>query len=255
MTRIRTHRLGTHALASAALLLSGLVVAGAPDYLDLRRIEALHGDAAAGKANASVCGACHGMTGISTVPAFPNLAGQHAEYLYWQLLEFKREARLESPMTAQVATLDVAGMRDLAAYFESLPAANVPVNRKPESADHGGILYREGDPARGVPPCQGCHGVDGSGHPLANENAHWRAYPVLRGQHADYLTQRLKDFRDGKHTLSSNDRIMTPIAQSLDDASIEALARWLESALQQSVDPHASGLAPDHEAVRRGVSN
>ena len=227
MTRVRIRRIGNRAPALAMLLLSALVFAESPGYLDLRRIEPLRGDAAAGKAKAAVCGACHGAAGISPVAAFPNLAGQHAEYLYWQLVEFKREARPESPMTAQVAPLDDAAMRDLAAYFGSLPAANAATTGNPKSADRGGILYRKGDSAKGVPPCQGCHGASGDGHPLANEDARWRTYPILRGQHADYLVQRLKDFRDGKHTLSSGDRIMTPIARSLDDDSIQIVAHWL----------------------------
>ena len=227
MTLLRPGVFGTRAPALAMLLLSALALAGSPGTLDLRRIEPLRGDAAAGKSTAAACGACHGAVGISPVAAFPNLAGQHAEYLYWQLVEFKRDARPESPMTAQVTPLGNAAMRDLATYFASLPAVNVPAKGKPESANHGGILYREGDPAKGVPPCQGCHGVDGRGHPLANDDARWRTYPILRGQHADYLVQRLKDFRDGKHTLSSGDRIMTPIARTLDDDSIQALAHWL----------------------------
>ena len=227
MTRARAHRFARGILALATMLLSALVFAGSPGYLDLRRIEPLRGDAGAGKAKAVVCGACHGATGISPVPAFPNLAGQRAEYLYWQLVEFKREVRPESPMTAQTARLDNAAMRDLALYFASLPAINTLATDNPKSADRGDILYHEGDPAKGVPPCQGCHGVDGGGHPLANDDARWRVYPILRGQHADYLAQRLKDFRDRKHMLSSSDHIMTSIAQSLDDDSIQALAHWL----------------------------
>jgi cytochrome c553 len=170
---------------------------------------------------------CHGPVGVSPVPAFPNLAGQHAEYLYWQLTEFKREARPESPMTAQVANLDDAAMRDLAVYFSSLPAATPTPGTT--SSERGSQLYREGDAGAGVPPCQGCHGRNAQGHPLAQDDAQWRAYPALRGQHAAYLAQRLKDFRDGKHTLSSNDRIMTPIARALDDTSIMAITAWLES--------------------------
>jgi len=99
MTRARAHRFARGIPALATMLLSALVFAGSPGYLDLRRIEPLRGDAGAGKAKAVVCGACHGATGISPVPAFPNLAGQRAEYLYWQLVEFKREVRPESPMT------------------------------------------------------------------------------------------------------------------------------------------------------------
>lgn len=227
MTRVHLRYLGNCIAALTMSLLSAMVVAGSPGYLDLRRIEPLQGDAAAGNAKAAVCRACHGAAGISPAPAFPNLAGQHAEYLYWQLVEFKREARPESPMTAQAAQLDDTAMRDLAKYFASLPTASGTTTGNRESIDRGHILYREGDPTRGVPPCQGCHGAAGGGHPLANDDARWRAYPILRGQHADYLAQRLKDFRDSKHTVSSNDHIMISIARTLDDDSIQLLAIWL----------------------------
>jgi cytochrome c553 len=228
MPAIRFRRCTRRLLAGALLLLCGGASAASADFIDLRRIATVHGDANAGKTKAAVCMGCHGAVGVAPVPMFPNLAGQHAEYLYWQLVEFKREARPESAMTAQVANLDDTAMRDLATYFSSLAATTA----KPAApaSERGGTLYREGDAANGVPPCQGCHGADADGHALAHDDAHWRAYPVLRGQHAAYLAQRLKDFRDGKHTLSSNDRIMTPIAHALDDASIDALASWLESA-------------------------
>jgi cytochrome c553 len=228
MIAIRTHRPGTFALLVAMWLPVATPVV-ASDFIDLRGIRALQGDAGAGKMKATVCMACHGPAGISPVPMFPNLAGQHAEYLYWQLVQFKREGRPESPMTAQVANLDDIAMRDLAAYFASLPAVTATPRAELDSADQAGRLYREGDPTAGVPPCQGCHGIDGEGHPRASEDAHWRAYPVLRGQHATYVVQRLKALRDGKHALSSSDRVMTPIARTLDDAAIEALASWLET--------------------------
>ena len=211
----------------AGLFVLACLPAAASDLLDLRGIDAIHGDADTGKTKAAVCMGCHGPVGVSPVPAFPNLAGQHAEYLYWQLTEFKREARPDSPMTAQVANLDDTAMRDLAVYFSSLPAATPAEGTT--SPERGSQLYREGDASAGVPPCQGCHGRNAEGHPLVQVDAHWRAWPVLRGQHAAYLAQRLKDFQGGKHTLSSNDRIMMPIAQTLDDASIAAVTAWLES--------------------------
>jgi len=37
---------------------------------------------------ASVCSACHGMDGNSTVPNFPKLAGRHPEYLVREMKEF-----------------------------------------------------------------------------------------------------------------------------------------------------------------------
>ncbi len=229
MTRVRLRCLGNRIAALAMSLLSASVLAGSPGYLDLRRIEPLHGDAAAGNAKAAVCRACHGAAGVSPAPAFPNLAGQHAEYLYWQLVEFKREARPESPMTAQVAQLDDTAMRDLAMYFASLPTANVATTGNPESMDRGRNLYREGDPAEGVPPCQGCHGVDGGGHPLANDNARWRTYPILRGQHADYVMQHLKGFRGREYGTSTNAHVMQGVAQNLDETAMRDIAAWLQA--------------------------
>ncbi|MEO6688645.1 MAG: c-type cytochrome [Dokdonella sp.] len=223
----RKFRFSPHALAVVLGLACVVRATAAGDYIDLRRMQAIHGDADAGKAKAAACMGCHGPVGIAPVPLFPNLAGQRSEYLYWQLVEFKRDARPDSPMTAQVATLDDAAMRDLAAYFSSLQGADTIASTSANA--RGASIYREGDPARGTPPCQGCHGAQATGHPLAQDEVRYRGYPVLRGQHAAYLTARLKDFRDGKHTLSSNDRIMTSVAHALDDDSIQALSLWIES--------------------------
>ena len=89
--------------ALAAMSLGNALGSASDEFIDLRRIDALRGDADAGKAKAAVCGACHGPAGIAPVRAFPNLAGQHAEYLYWRLVEFKREARPDSPMTPWIS--------------------------------------------------------------------------------------------------------------------------------------------------------
>lgn len=213
--------------ALAAMSLGNALGSASDEFIDLRRIEALRGDADAGKTKAAVCGACHGPAGIAPVPAFPNLAGQQPEYLYWRLVEFKREARPDSPMTPQVANLDDAAMRDLAAYFASLPA---PAGGTSDAKNgRGATLYRDGDPSRGAPPCQGCHGASGEGHAWAARDASYRTYPKLRGQHAAYVAQRLRDFHDGKHLSSSSARIMTPVAATLDEDAIQAVAAWIEA--------------------------
>jgi cytochrome c553 len=219
----RFHR----SIALPALLFAAAAYAASTEFVDLRKIAPLAGDTNAGKAKATTCTGCHGADGVAPAAMFPNLAGQRAEYLYWQLVELKREARPESPMTSQIAHLDDATLRDLAAYFASLPPPAPAQNAA--TASRGATLYREGDPAHGTPPCQGCHGADGGGHPWAEGDAAYRVYPKLRGQHADYVAQRLRDFRDGKHLTSSSDRIMTPVAQTLDDEAIKAVAAFIES--------------------------
>jgi len=214
-------------LASASLLACS--VAGAGALLDLRRVAASSGDAVAGKAKAAVCSACHGPLGLSPVPLFPNLAGQKADYLYWRLVAFKRANNPASAMTAQVANLDDATMHDLAAWFASLPAAAPAAVAGNEHIARGESLYLEGDPGRGIPPCQGCHGKDAQGHPRAAEDAHWRVYPALHGQHAAYLQQRLKDLGGDANPAASSARVMAPIARALDADSAAAIASWLES--------------------------
>lgn len=215
-------------LAAASLAVSGAALAAPPGLLDLRRIEPVHGDAAAGQAAAVVCNACHGADGVSPVPAFPSLAGQSAEFLYWRLVGIQREARPDSPMTPIVAPLDDATLRDLAAHYATLDPPPAAVPGASDAASRGGERYLHGDAAAGVPPCQGCHGAHGEGHPLAGEETRYRAYPALRGQHAAYLVPRLQGYREAGPVVSTNARIMQGVAHHLDDTAIGEIAAWLE---------------------------
>ncbi len=76
-------------------------------------------DAARGKEISGVCAACHGVDGNSPTPDFPIIAGQHAEYLYRSMLDYKLGNRVDPIMQGQVAELSRRDMRDLAAYFAS----------------------------------------------------------------------------------------------------------------------------------------
>lgn len=75
------------------------------------------GDPARGKEISAVCAACHGEQGRSPSADFPNLAGQHEQYLYRALLDYKLGNRKNPIMAAQVTNLTDADMRDLAAWF------------------------------------------------------------------------------------------------------------------------------------------
>ena len=77
------------------------------------------GDAAAGKAKAAVCSACHGADGNSTNPLWPKLAGQHADYLVKQLKAFKSGERKDPSMSPMATPLSDADMANLAAYYAS----------------------------------------------------------------------------------------------------------------------------------------
>jgi cytochrome c553 len=204
-------------------------LAAAPRYMDLRHIEPVHGDAASGAKKATVCFACHGANGVSVAPTFPRLAGQRADYLYHRLVSFRRADPKDayysvSPMTPNVANLSDADMRDLAAYFSS---QTPPATAAAATPGKGEALFLAGDAARGIPPCQGCHGAEAGGPSIST--GQYAAYPSLRGQYAPYLIARLASFQKNLPHDTTNDFIMGGVAQTLDDESIQAIAAWLSS--------------------------
>jgi cytochrome c553 len=54
-------------------------------------------------------------------------------------------------------------------------------------------------------------------------------YPVLRGQYSPYLVSRLTNFRMGLPHDTTSDFIMSNVARTLDDDSLQAIAAWLSS--------------------------
>src|SRR6202789_2163663 len=178
-------------LCALGMIFSTGLAPPAAHFTDLRNVESIHGDAAAGATKAKVCFACHGENGTSVAPIFPRLAGQRVDYLYHRLLTFKRASAKDpyyskSPMTAMVVPLSDSDMRDLAAFFSSQepqPAAPTPaVNPEPTvGPEKGERLFRTGDPARGIPPCQGCHGAEARG--TAAARGPYLFSPFFRGRH------------------------------------------------------------------------
>jgi len=80
---------------------------------------AMAGDPAKGKALSARCSACHGATGISVSPLWPNLAGQKEQYLIKQIKAFRDGTRKDPSMAPMVAGLSDEDIANLAAYFSS----------------------------------------------------------------------------------------------------------------------------------------
>lgn len=72
-----------------------------------------------------------------------------------------------------------------------------------------------------LPLCQSCHGEHGA-KPILPE------YPILAGQHANYVAHALKDYRSG----ARKNAVMKAQAANLSDADIKALSQYF--AHQQS---------------------
>lgn len=77
-------------------------------------------DIAAGKTKAVMCSACHGANGVSSVPMYPNLAGQKEMYIAKQLKDFKAGNRKDPIMAPMAMGLSDDDIANIAAYYASL---------------------------------------------------------------------------------------------------------------------------------------
>ena len=181
------------------------------------------GDAARGQAVATtVCAACHGPDGNSPAAANPKLAGQHADYLYKQMNNFKavdgkQPERTNAIMNGMIAAFDEGQMRDMAAYFAAQSQKGETAKSR-ETIELGQKLYRAGDQAKGLPACAACHGPAGAGMPAQ--------FPRIGGQYAEYTEAQLKAFRDGARANDPN-KMMRMVAIKMTDAEIKAVADYI----------------------------
>ncbi|MFZ0257564.1 MAG: c-type cytochrome [Gammaproteobacteria bacterium] len=202
-------------ITSASLAIC-LTAAGAAEKEDSAAAAA--GDPAAGQAKSTACVACHGQNGNSTNPAWPKIAGQHAQYIAKELRDLKAGKSRSNPlMTPIVAGLDEQDMQDLAAYFAAQQMQ--PGYANEESVDLGEKIYRSGNFESGFAACMGCHGPAGSGNPLGR-------IPRLSGQHAEYTATQLKAFRSRER---ANDpySIMRDVAKRMTDEEIRAVSEYM----------------------------
>jgi cytochrome c553 len=176
------------------------------------------GSADRGQTKATACVACHGVNGNSSNPEWPNLAGQHRQYIEKQLQAFKDGARTDPLMSPMATTLSEEDMADLAAYF----AKQTPTGGEadPAKVSQGQRLYRGGDTTKGVAACIACHGPAGVGNPTA-------LYPAIAGQHAVYVAKQLRAYREGTRQTDSN-QMMRNVAHQLSDAQIDAVASYVQ---------------------------
>ncbi|SDE43440.1 Cytochrome c553 [Massilia sp. PDC64] len=179
----------------------------------------------------TACVGCHGAQGEGNAAGgFPRLAGQSAAYLGKQLGAYANGARVNPIMQPIAKAMNAAQIRDVSAYYASLgdapgaaaPGAAAPGGTTPPAtgSDRGSVLSAIGDSAQGVQACANCHGPGGVGNPPA--------YPYLAGQHANYLTAAMAEWKNGARKTDSSGQ-MTHIAQALADADVAALSAYFSA--------------------------
>jgi cytochrome c553 len=166
-------------------------------------------DVGTGATLALRCTMCHGPTGLSYANS-PNLAGQYAAVTYKQLRDYRSGARASPIMTAMAQTLSDEQMRQLAAYYASLPRL-----RPAPHVDDMPAIVRWGAPMRNIAPCGSCHG--GIDHTMAS--------PWLYGAPKEYLRTQLIAFARGERTNDINGQ-MRVMARALSPAEIDQAAEF-----------------------------
>jgi len=177
----------------------------------------IKGDANAGKTKSATCAACHGADGNSTNPEWPKLAGQNAQYIFKQLMDFKAQKRVNASMAPMVANLTPQDMADLSAYFSS--QKGTPGKADQAKAQLGSLVFKGGNNATGVAACAACHGPTGSGNPAAN-------FPALSGHQNTYVKNQLLAFRQGARANDAG-KMMQNVANKMSDAEMDAVAEYI----------------------------
>jgi cytochrome c553 len=168
------------------------------------------GKAAAGKVAAAACGGCHGEGGVSANPATPSLAGQDAQYFAATLRAYKDGSRSEPTMKSPAAALTETAIKDLAAFYASLPP-QAPKVRKPLST------------AEWAQRCDRCHGING--------NSTDPRSPALAAQKVDYLEQVLHAYRKGTRKSPQ----MAAMSDVLSEEDVAGLATYYARQKPRSV--------------------
>jgi len=167
------------------------------------------GDVAAGKSLAEkTCKACHGADGGAVAPAIPHLAAQRERYLLASLIEYKDGKRTHAALRDIAAHMSEADMRNVAAYFASLPPVPVAAAKDVKHTspyEKGKALAAE---------CAKCHGDDG--------NAKTPGTPTLAGQQPHYLVAAILEYHRDDRKMTS----MKSIVRDSDRLDLESLALY-----------------------------
>ena len=153
---------------------------------------------------AQACVACHGNTGVSANPEWPNLAGQNAGYLAAQLTAFRDGARDNPAMAPFVANLSDEDITVLSAYYAGQDR-KIAANGDPTLVAKGENLSAY---------CKACHGMQGI--PATQD------WPIRAGQHAPYLEKQLLAYKSGARVNSH----MAAVIARFGEPEFKALAAY-----------------------------
>jgi cytochrome c553 len=163
------------------------------------------------------CAGCHGADGRGRgQPDIPVLGGQKEAYLLASLRGYATGARHSAVMQTVAAPMDDRQMRMLAQHYATLPGLGRTTPAPPGPARQ---IVERGLPEVQLPACLSCH--------VAGRN-----YPVLAGQKARYLAQRLRQWRGDEAVVDArkSHATMPSIARRIPEDMIDPIAVLLAGA-------------------------
>lgn len=204
---------------TALIVTASLIIAGIGFAAEVSPDTMTDAQKAALKTTIQTCAACHGVTGHSVSPTFPNLAAQTAPYIELQLHAFKDQTRADPDaqayMWGMASQLDDVAISGLAGYFSKQSGAEGHGGNAALIAQ-GKRIFTEGVPARQIPPCATCHGARAEGN---------GPFPRLAGQHAPYLLKQLLVIQSVLRTAP----VMHGVIKDLNRDQMQSVVAYLES--------------------------
>lgn len=178
----------------------------------------------AGRDLAKSCLGCHGQDGNGTQGGAPRLAGQYAQYLAKQIIDYRDGRRLGHPAGNIGPDVSDEAAQQIGSYFAAQPRR--PARRQgsepaAELAAQGERLYNEGNPATGLRACATCHGERGLG-----KSPNIALFPVVAGQPHGYTVSEVNRFRErarGNDVAGMMGNAVKPIT----DDEVQAVAAYL----------------------------
>ena len=163
------------------------------------------------------CAGCHGTDGLGRgQPDIPVLAGQSPAYLAAALEAYATGRRQSAVMGNAAAQLTPQERVTLAQRFAAMPGI-VPGRSGNGDAAARQIVER-GLPDKQLPACRSCHDAAGA-----------KRFPVIDGQRAVYIAERLRHWRGEKEVVDArkDQATMPVIARRIPDDMVEPVARYL----------------------------
>lgn len=184
------------------------------------------------------CESCHLPTGASNPDGrIPQLAGQQTTVLIAELADIRSGRRYNPTMYPFARELpDAQALADVAAYIGPLC---IPLDSGKYSGPDAAKQIAEGKHLY-EKECIRCHQPNGEG-------LKEMGYPVLTGQHNDYLLRQMREVRDGKRVNVPTE--MFSVITKYNDEQLIAI-----SAYQASLPTPKSMLMPDGSMCRTAAA-